>query len=360
MSSTTNFSTALLTWYDHHGRKQLPWQHPRSAYRVWISEIMLQQTQVATVIPYYKRFMLSFPDVVTLANAPLDAVLQHWSGLGYYARARNMHKAALEIRDRYHGVFPSDFDSVVNLPGIGRSTAGAILALSAEQRHPILDGNVKRVLARYCAIEGWPGAPKVTAQLWDKAEELTPHTRLADYTQAIMDLGATLCTRAKPLCEQCPVRDNCIAYIRNKVANYPTARPQKEKPVRSVQVLLLTNEENAVLLERRPLTGIWGGLLGLPELEPAENPRDWAKQHIGAIEIVESWQSFRHTFSHFHLDMQPVIARLKAPAPRVTDNARWVWFEPGGTIGGLAAPVQMLIGKLNLISSHQGTKARRT
>src|SRR5687767_14198432 len=180
MPSMTNFSTALLNWYDRHGRKALPWQHPRSAYRVWISEIMLQQTQVATVIPYYERFMQRFPDIATLANAPLDAVLQHWSGLGYYARARNLHKAAIEIRDRYNGEFPRDFESVVNLPGIGRSTAGAILALSTEQRHPFLDGNVKRVLARHCAIDGWPGAPRVMAQLWEKAEHYTPATRIGD------------------------------------------------------------------------------------------------------------------------------------------------------------------------------------
>ncbi len=346
MAATMNFAEALLIWYDRHGRKTLPWQHPRSAYRVWISEIMLQQTQVTTVLPYYERFRQRFPAVTTLADAPLDAVLQHWSGLGYYARARNLHKAAIEIRDQHNGVFPRDFDSVVNLPGVGRSTAGAILALSAEQRHPILDGNVKRVLARHCAIEGWPGAPRVTAQLWERAEEYTPQQRIADYTQAIMDLGATLCTRSKPLCNLCPVQAGCTAYKRNEVNRFPTARPQKEKPVRSVQVLLLTNEDNAVLLERRPPSGIWGGLLGLPELEPAENPGAWAEQHIGAIEVLESWDSFRHTFSHFHLDMKPVIARLKAPASRVQDNARWVWFAPGGTIGGLAAPVQKLMKKL--------------
>jgi A/G-specific adenine glycosylase len=348
MSAMTDFAESLLVWFDHHGRKALPWQHPRSAYRVWISEIMLQQTQVATVIPYYERFMLAFPDVLTLANAPLDAVLQHWSGLGYYARARNLHKAAIQIRDQHNGEFPRDFDSVVNLPGIGRSTAGAILALSDEQRHPILDGNVKRVLARYCAIEGLPNNSKVVAQLWESAEQHTPTLRIADYTQAIMDLGATLCTRSKPLCTLCPVQSGCIAYRRNEVARFPTARPQKEKPVRSVQVLLLTNDDNAVLLERRPPSGIWGGLLGLPELEPLENPGTWAEQHIGAIEIVESWDSFRHTFSHFHLDMKPVIARLKTPPTQVRDNTRWVWFAPGGTIGGLAAPVQKLIQKLGL------------
>jgi A/G-specific adenine glycosylase len=341
-----SFADSLLDWYDLHGRKQLPWQHPRSAYRVWISEIMLQQTQVATVIPYYERFMQRFPDIKALANAPLDAVLQHWSGLGYYARARNLHKAAIEIRDKHSGEFPRDFESVVNLPGIGRSTAGAILAQSFEQRHPILDGNVKRVLARYCAIEGWPGSPKVTAQLWEQAEQLTPHSRLADYTQAIMDLGATVCTRSKPLCALCPVQAGCIAYKRNQVTQFPVVRPQKEKPVRSVQVLLLTNADNAVLLERRPPSGIWGGLLGLPELATDENPGAWAEQHIGAIEVVESWQSFRHSFSHFHLDMTPIIARLKTAVNRVEGSDRWVWFAPGGTIGGLAAPVQKLMEKL--------------
>lgn len=349
---SSEFATALLEWYDRHGRKQLPWQHPRTPYRVWISEIMLQQTQVATVIPYYERFMQRFPDIAALANAPLDAVLQHWSGLGYYARARNLHKAAIEIRDKYNGEFPSDFESVVNLPGIGRSTAGAILAQSMEQRHPILDGNVKRVLARHCAIDGWTNNSKVVAQLWDKAEQYTPQARLADYTQAIMDLGATLCTRSKPLCSLCPLNDSCIAYKRNQVTRFPAPRPQKEKPVRSLQVLLLTNADNAVLLERRPPTGIWGGLLGLPELDVAENPGAWAEQHIGVIEVVESWQSFRHTFSHFHLDMTPVVARLKA-ATKVTDNGRWVWFAPGDTIGGLAAPVQKLLNTLSKGASSE-------
>jgi A/G-specific adenine glycosylase len=343
---TMTFAEALLEWYDRHGRKQLPWQHPRSPYRVWVSEIMLQQTQVATVIPYYERFMQRFPDIKALADAPLDAVLQHWSGLGYYARARNLHLAAIKIRDRHNGEFPHDFESVVSLPGIGRSTAGAILAQSMEQRHPILDGNVKRVLARHSAIEGWPNHPRVADRLWEKAEEYTPHSRLADYTQAIMDLGATVCTRSRPLCALCPVQTGCIAYKRNEVARFPAARPQKEKPVRSVQVLLLTNDYNAVLLERRPPSGIWGGLLGLPELDPAENPGAWAERHIGDIEIVESWQAFRHTFSHFHLDMTPVVARLKTAADAVQENTRWVWFAPGGTIGGLAAPVQKLIQKL--------------
>ncbi|HEY3487952.1 MAG TPA: NUDIX domain-containing protein, partial [Gammaproteobacteria bacterium] len=215
------------------------------------------------------------------------------------------------------------------------------------QRHAILDGNVKRVLARYCAVPGWPGTPAVTAELWSKAETFTPQTRLADYTQAIMDLGATLCTRSKPQCAHCPVQAGCVAHHLGQVEQFPAPRPRQTKPVRSMQVLLLTNDNNEVLLERRPPSGIWGGLLGLPELEPAENPEAWARQHIGAIQILESWQPFRHSFSHFHLDMTPVIARLQSMPSRVMDNTRWVWFDPDDTIGGLAAPVQKLLNSLS-------------
>ena len=229
------FATRILAWYDQHGRKTLPWQLAKTPYSVWISEIMLQQTQVATVIPYYQKFMQSFPDVVALANAPQDEVLHHWSGLGYYARARNLHKAAQYIRDQFDGEFPRDFDDVLALPGIGRSTAGAVLSLSLAQYHPILDGNVKRTLARHQAIEGWPGKKPVEATLWQLSELCTPRTGVAQFNQAMMDMGATLCTRSKPKCEECPVADGCLAHELALTASIPASKPKKEKPIKKIE-----------------------------------------------------------------------------------------------------------------------------
>lgn len=241
-----NFAARLLRWYDRHGRKDLPWQRARTPYTVWVSEVMLQQTQVATVIPYFERFMARFPDVRTLADAPLDAVLAHWSGLGYYSRARNLHRAAQQIRDRHGGVFPEDMDAIAALPGIGRSTAGAILAQALGQRHAILDGNVKRVLTRHRAIAGWPGQSAVERRLWEIAEAETPHARVADYTQAIMDLGAMVCTRARPRCGACPVADDCAARAAGTVSRYPAPKPRKTLPVRQTRMLLVTNGEGEV------------------------------------------------------------------------------------------------------------------
>ncbi|MEM1440588.1 MAG: A/G-specific adenine glycosylase, partial [Pseudomonadota bacterium] len=223
----TDFAARVLDWFEHHGRKDLPWQHDRSRYRVWVSEVMLQQTQVATVIGYFERFMARFPDVVTLADAPTDDVLALWSGLGYYARARNLHAAAQQVRDRHGGAFPGDFDAVVALPGVGRSTAGAILSLADDARHAILDGNVKRVLARHETIEGWPGRTAVLKALWQAAEQFTPDTRVADYTQAMMDLGATLCTRRAPGCEACPVRTTCRARAEGRIDELPGRKPRR-------------------------------------------------------------------------------------------------------------------------------------
>ena len=261
----SDFAERLLDWFDDHGRKDLPWQRGINPYRVWISEIMLQQTQVQTVIPYYERFMQSFPDLQSLADADIDAVLQHWSGLGYYARARNLHKAAGAIRDNFAGEFPTAFDDVVELPGIGQSTAGAILAIAGNQRHAILDGNVKRVLARHAAVAGWPGKTDVSKQLWALAEARTPQQRVADYTQAIMDLGATLCTRSKPNCAACPVASDCAARIADDVAAYPGRKPKKAKPLRQTTMVIAVNGA-AVFLQRRPPVGIWGGLWSLPEV----------------------------------------------------------------------------------------------
>src|SRR5690606_34704110 len=253
------FQRAVLGWYDQHGRKDLPWQQQITPYRVWVSEIMLQQTQVSTVIPYFERFMHRFPDVQALARAPVDDVLHHWTGLGYYARARNLHKAAQKVAQEFAGEFPADIDALTSLPGVGRSTAGAIASLAMNLRAPILDGNVKRVLARFYAIDGYPGERAVEQQLWHHAENLTPHTRLREYTQVMMDLGATLCTRSKPRCDDCPLQKSCRAFADNSMHLYPGRKAKKALPTRRTWMLLLEDAEGRVLLEQRPPAGLWGG-----------------------------------------------------------------------------------------------------
>ena len=341
----TDFAARVLHWYDRHGRKDLPWQNSGDPYRVWISEIMLQQTQVRTVIPYYRRFMQRFPDVSALADAPLDEVLKHWSGLGYYARARNLHHAAEIIRDRYDGRFPATIEAVSELPGIGRSTAGAILALTFGQRHAILDGNVKRVLARHAAIDGWPGRTAVARQLWDLAEARTPADRVGDYTQAIMDLGATLCTRSKPACALCPVQGDCEALALGDVARFPGRKPKKEKPRRATTMLLAV-ADGAVYLERRPASGIWGGLWSLPEVSDVD---DWCAERLQAEAVsTESWGTLRHSFSHYDLDIAPVVVRIDSVSSKVADSDDSTWYRPGDAPpGGIAAPVMKLIDTLN-------------
>ena len=341
----TEFATRILAWYDAYGRKDLPWQQP-DAYAVWVSEVMLQQTQVATVIPYYERFMASFPNVVALADADTDAVLAHWSGLGYYARARNLHKAAQAVRDEHAGVFPRDFDAVVELPGIGRSTAGAILALAHDQRHPILDGNVKRVLSRHEAVAGWPGQTAVARELWRIAEQNTPVERVAEYTQAIMDLGATLCTRSRPSCATCPVRLDCAAFATGTVDQFPGRKPKASKPLRKTTMVLAVSD-NAIFLERRPASGIWGGLWSLPEVQD-EAIEDWCQRvlnHDGSRQ--ETWSTLRHSFSHFDLDIEPVIVRARFSSSKVADSADATWCDLDQELpGGIAAPIQKLIDRL--------------
>ncbi|HWP94259.1 MAG TPA: A/G-specific adenine glycosylase [Gammaproteobacteria bacterium] len=341
-----DFARRVLAWYRAHGRRDLPWQREPTPYRVWVSEIMLQQTQVATVIPYYERFMRRFPDVTALAAASLDEVLHHWSGLGYYARARNLHRAACIVRDQYAGVFPVDFAAVAALPGVGRSTAGAILALAAGQRHPILDGNVRRVLARYHAVAGWPGERRVAEQLWRLAELHTPHAEVAAYTQAMMDLGATVCTRARPRCAICPLADGCAARRLARIADFPAPRPRRLPPVRRTRFALLV-QGDAVLLEHRPPAGLWGGLWSFPEFAPEEDPVVWCRARFGvAPNETACWPVFRHTFSHFHLDIEPVLIRLPRQAFVVADATHaWCPIENPGA-RGLAAPVAGLLAKL--------------
>lgn len=350
---TDSFSHDLLTWFHRHGRKDLPWQINPSAYRVWVSEIMLQQTQVATVIPYYEKFMLRFPDVRALAAAPLDDVLHHWSGLGYYARARNLHRAAGIVCRDHRGRVPTQFAALTALPGIGRSTAGAILALSAGQRHAILDGNVKRVLARVHALPGWYGSAQVGRQLWELAERHTPSEDVAAYTQAIMDLGATLCTRHRPVCARCPLQMQCAAFRFGRVADFPAPRPRRALPVRASRVLLLRNAAGAVLLQRRPPVGIWGGLWSFPEPPGETDVPQWCRTQLHCrIRIIETWPVLRHTFTHFHLDLQPLLAQLENFDSFAMEQVDYVWYNNAQPdCIGLAAPVARLLARLHTVTA---------
>ena len=337
----------LLPWFDAHGRHDLPWQRDPSPYRVWVSEIMLQQTQVTTVIPYYERFLQRFRDIRELAAAPQDEVLHLWTGLGYYARARNLQRAAQRIGEIHGGEFPTDFAAVAELPGIGRSTAGAILALSLGQRHAILDGNVKRVLTRHQTIGGWPGDKKVEGKLWTLAESYTPRRRVAQYTQAIMDLGATLCTRTRPRCGACPVAADCRAHALGRESRYPAARPRKELPVKRSRMLLL-RDGAAVLLLRRPPAGIWGGLWSFHEIAADADPQDWFRERFGVAPAGCVFRPLlRHSFSHYHLDIEPVELTLPKGAARVADgdDERWYRLDAPARLG-LAAPVKRLLQSL--------------
>lgn len=347
------FADQMLDWFDAYGRKDLPWQHDPTPYRVWVSEIMLQQTQVSTVIPYYERFMESFPDIAALARAPLDEVLHHWSGLGYYARARNLHRAACKICNDHQGEFPGKFDDVVGLPGIGRSTAGAILALSRDERHPILEGNAKRVLARYHAVAGWPGKSAVAKSLWEFADRHTPDKRAAAYTQAIMDLGATLCTRSKPDCPSCPLQGGCEAHRLGREADFPGRRERRKKPLKSTWVLLV-HYDGQLYLERRPSAGIWGGLWSLPEIADRESVDQWCSNTLGAeVNEIIDWLPLRHSFSHFDLDITPLEVRLDSSSRRVSDGNNELWYaldRPPGI--GVAAPIRTLIDHLKTTGSN--------
>ena len=341
-----DFSQALLDWYDQHGRQDLPWQHPRTPYQVWVSEIMLQQTQVSTVIPYFERFMARFPDVKTLALAEQDEVLHLWTGLGYYARARNLHKCAQQLLENYQGEFPDTVEEVATLPGIGPSTAGAILAQSRGVRAPILDGNVKRVLARLHAVPGWPGKKPVESRLWELSEHYTPHARLADYTQAIMDLGATLCRRGNPDCASCPVNRGCEAHANGNPQDYPGKKPKKALPVRTTVMLILRDRNGRVWLEQRPQQGIWGGLWCFPQTDDESQMDDALKvRAFDARADSQPLDPFRHTFSHYHLDIVPLEVAVDPAGTRDSDG-RWVDPQSPGTLG-LAAPVKKLLAGLD-------------
>jgi A/G-specific adenine glycosylase len=341
---------ALLEWFDRAGRKHLPWQQDPTPYRVWVSEIMLQQTQVMTVIPYYERFMNRFADVRTLARTPLDEVLHLWTGLGYYARARNMHRAANVIEMEFDGEFPRAFDAVLALPGIGRSTAGAILALSTQQRYPILDGNVKRVLTRYFGIAGFPGLPQVDAALWKFADACTPNERVGAYTQAIMDLGATTCVRVRPLCLACPLSAHCIARREGTQALLPTPRPKKARPQKRAHVLIAVGADGAVLLEKRPPSGIWGGLWTLPQFDSEVQLNEWVAQvqPFSGQRTTPNTQrplsSYSHSFTHFDLELLPHVVSVQDKHTRIADDERYRWFNPRDPARvGLAKPTVDLL-----------------
>ncbi len=343
-----SFSRDLLHWFDRHGRTELPWQQERSAYRVWLSEIMLQQTQVATVVPYFERFLARFPDVRALAGASLDEVLALWAGLGYYARARNLHRCAQVVVHAHGGEFPRDIETLKSLPGIGRSTAGAILAFSHGHRHPILDGNVKRVLARYHAVDGLPTARAVENTLWQLADSHTPAARLAAYTQAIMDLGATVCTRARPRCPLCPLAKDCRAHKEGNVDRYPASKPRKTLPVRSRRFLVVRKGSGHILLQARPPTGIWGGLWSLPELAIDTEAELWCATHGLRVHRTRSWEVMRHSFSHYHLDIHPMLLDVQTPSSAVMDADRWLWYKDGDmSLVGLPAPVRRLLDRLD-------------
>lgn len=343
------FSQQVLRWFDQYGRKGLPWQQPRTAYRVWLSEIMLQQTQVKTVIPYFLKFIDHFPTVHDLAGAKEDDVMSLWAGLGYYARARNLHRCAKTVVSAWQGVFPDNVDDLQSLPGIGRSTAGAIVAQAYGKRAVILDGNVKRVLCRYRMIAGWPGTTSVQKRLWQLADELTPEARVADYTQAMMDLGATCCTRSHPRCVDCPVRSNCQAYAQSRVADFPEKKPRKVLPVKTTHMLVCRYRAE-ILMYKRPPAGLWGSLWCLPELEGPlsdEQLRHVLEEKFGLDMLsATAGTGFRHSFSHFHLDIRPWHIQVEDQASTVRE-ACFSWFHPETAMTlGIPRPVERIIQTL--------------
>jgi A/G-specific adenine glycosylase len=343
---TPRIAPRLLTWHAKYGRHDLPWQEDRSAYRVWVSEIMLQQTQVATVIPYFDHFIQRFPDVRALADAPADEVLHLWTGLGYYARARNLHRAAQLIRDEHGGRFPRTLEAVRELPGIGRSTAGAILAISTGARHSILDGNVKRVLARFYAIEGPPDENATLQKLWQLADDNTPDKDVATYTQAIMDLGATLCTRAKPRCGDCPIAADCRARIEGRQADLPTAKRKLAARKQKHAVMLVARRASEVLLVQRPPSGIWGGLWCLPEFEHRDEAEAYACGSLGNAKLARApLPDIEHSFTHFDLVITPLVASCRGEAGVREGKTLWYDLERPARVG-LPAPIKTLLGSL--------------
>lgn len=338
------FADRLTRWQRAHGRHDLPWQTD-DPYRVWLSEIMLQQTQVATVIPYYQRFTTSFPTVADLAAAPLDAVLAHWAGLGYYTRARNLHKAAQAVVRDFGGVFPRTAAQMATLPGIGRSTAAAIAGFCFGELTPILDGNVKRVLTRWAGVDGFPGEKKIENQLWTLAEALLPRSSsdMPAFTQGMMDLGASLCSRSKPQCAACPLRADCRAHIEGRTAELPTRKPKKAVPERST-VMLLIEHEGRILLEKRPPSGIWGGLWSLPEADSPAAIAPLCRARFGLeVDSGDTLPTLLHVFTHFRLSITPQVLRVSASLNQVHE-AETQWFQRSEALkAGIPTPVRKLL-----------------
>jgi A/G-specific adenine glycosylase len=339
-----SFASRIIHWQQRHGRHSLPWQASRDPYRIWLSEIMLQQTQVATVIPYFERFIARFPNLPSLAAAHEDEVLALWSGLGYYSRARNLHAAARAITENHGGKFPAAPDAIAQLPGIGRSTAAAIAALAFGQRCAILDGNVKRVLARHGGVAGWPGDKKVETMLWQLAESHLPDRDIEAYTQGMMDLGALACTRSRPNCATCPVSVDCIAHTRHRTAELPTPRPKRILPERQVQMLLLL-DQGELMLEKRPSRGIWGGMWSLPELDFDADPAAHCRDHFGFTALSQrALPQFTHSFTHFRLHIRPVQLHL---SPRTSALPGRIWLPLIEALNtALPAPVRKLVNLL--------------
>ncbi|NOT14633.1 MAG: A/G-specific adenine glycosylase [Methylotenera sp.] len=342
----SDFSSRLITWQKQYGRHDLPWQNTTDPYAIWVSEIMLQQTQVSTVIGYYAKFMQRFPDIATLANATQDEVLQHWSGLGYYSRARNLHHAAQTMMDDFHGQFPQDFAAIQTLSGIGRSTAAAIASFAFNQVQTILDGNVKRVLTRHFAIAGWPSHPKIEKELWLLAESLLPQHEMVAYTQGLMDLGATLCTRNKPQCSTCPLQNTCKAYQKDMVDQFPTPKPRKALPEKNTTMLIFLYG-NEVLLEKRPARGIWGGLWSFPETENSSDYMAITQNRFGIVaEDKKPLAVFSHAFTHFklHITPQPMQVLNKASEVR---NAGQIWLSVEDAMSAaIPTPVRKILQTL--------------
>jgi len=347
----TQFSQRLLNWFDEFGRKDLPWQKNKTGYRVWVSEIMLQQTQVVTVIPYFERFMQNFPTIDLLANASIDEVLHLWAGLGYYSRARNLHRAAKMVMQEYNGEFPQTIEALQQLPGIGQSTAGAIAAIAFNKHATILDGNVKRVLSRVYGVTDPVDDKTTELRLWDYAQSNTPAERVADYTQAIMDFGATFCTRSKPQCTSCPMQTDCIAHLQGLATTIPIKKASKKIPVKQASFLILMRDEEVLLLKRPPV-GIWGGLWSLPEMPAkpdAKTLREFcANQFNFSIAQYEYLSPFRHTFSHYHLDIFPIKLLVdKLPTTKIMDADSQIWYKLAQPAAiGLPKPVQTLLKRL--------------
>lgn len=350
MSGKPNqFAQRLLDWFAVHGRHTLPWQINPTPFRVWVSEVMLQQTQVATVMPYYERFILRFPDVYSLALAPLDEVLHLWTGLGYYARARNLQACAQVLVERYGGEFPQEIAAVIELPGIGRSTAGAILAISRGQRHPILDGNVKRVLARVFGIAGDPASKAVLAALWTHSDGCTPTHRVGEYTQAIMDLGATVCTRSRPACTVCPLNEGCVAALEGRQVELPGKKQKRSRPAREATLLIAQTRKHgatAVFVERRPGSGLWGGLWSPPQFNSAAEALEWCRKEFGDIAQSQMLAPIDHAFTHFDLRLKPLRVFCQ-PSAQVNEADDRLWYQLDAPPRiGLPQPVAQLFERL--------------